>query len=607
MNNSIKKAIQIILTFFIVLCIHFRPEVITDGLPANSTIGFIFMQLSVAFSSVSLSDIFSFIAIYILLKYVDDCSLPNNILYGVLSFILAVTYVLCQSYYHFNGLDLITASKFQLIYSFIVIIGFTILLYQSIRYIAYILTSKDFYNNDNPSYVDNNFKDLWKKLTIAMIVCWIPWLLCDYPGTFNSDATYTLQQFFGYEPLAAISPPFSTLIIGTLVLIGKTLINVNFGVFLYLLFHSIISATIYSYVLIKFLSMGINKKVVKLFACYFCFLPLWGIYMEWFEKDPLYAAIVVLFTVYLLDVLKNKECTRNDAIKLILTGLAVTLLRHNGYYTIIPTLIVFCFYLKKNSRKLIIATTLVVFIVFKLLSNVVYPAIGFTPVSSQAYMVVPFQMTARYVYSYGDYVTAEEKEAISGVLDYDHIAENYNPIIADDVHRLYTEDISAVPAYLKQFVKMGLKHPNIYFSAFINNNFGYLAPVCAHIGIYMNYGESEWESQFGINHIFNEMPVRIFDCIKEGSDHWPILQYFNMGGTYTWILLVLLSILFSNKKYSSMLLFVPAFFTFAFCIVSPCATELRYMLPNVASLPLLVCWTIYSLSSNPENQKEESV
>lgn len=605
MNNSSKKAIRFLLTFLIVLCIHLRPEIITDGLPAESAIGFIFMQLSVAFSSVSFSDILSFIAVYILLKHIDDCSIPNNTLYGILSFILAVTYLLCQSYYRFNGLDLLTASKLQLVYSIILIIGFTILIYNTIRYVAYILVSKNLCNDDYESYSKDDFKALWKKLIIAMIICWIPWLLCDYPGTFNSDATYTLQQFFGYEPLAAISPPFSTLIIGTLVFIGKTLINANFGVFLYLVFHTLVSAVIYSYVLVKLLSMGCSKVVIRISACYFCFVPLWGVYMEWFEKDPLYSAILVLFTVYLLDVLKNKECTRNDAIKLILTGLAVTLLRHNGYYTIIPTLVVFCFYLKKNSRKFIIATTLVVFIVFKLLSNVLYPAIGFKPVSSQAYMVVPFQMTARYVYSNGDLVTEEEKEAISGVLDYDRIAESYNPIIADDVHRLYTEDISAVPAYLKQFVKMGLKHPNIYFSAFINNNFGYLAPVCAHIGIYLNYGESEWEHEFGIDHIFNEMPVRMFDCIKEGSDHWPILQYFSMGGTYTWILLILLTILFSKKKYSAMLLFIPAFFTFAFCIVSPCATELRYMLPNAAALPLLVGWTIYSLNTDISTDTKE--
>ena len=46
---------------------------------------------------------------------------------------------------------------------------------------------------------------------------------------------------------------------------------------------------------------------------------------------------------------------------------------------------------------------------------------------------VPFQQTARYLREYPDDVTASEKKAINRILDYDVLAEKYNPELSDPV------------------------------------------------------------------------------------------------------------------------------------------------------------------------------
>ena len=602
MNKTIKNVLRFLISLFIVLCLHFKPEIISGGLESPSVIGQMIMLFSVSFSAVSFSDILSLITIYLLLKYIDEKNIPHSILFLILSIALSCTYILCQSYYHYNGLDFVSGTKYQVIYSSILIIGFTVFLYNSIRFLSYTISGNNLFTFDSLSYSKIDIKILWRKIAFAMIICWLPWLLCDYPGSFCSDTTSQIQQFFGYVPLDASSPPFSTLLVGSIVFIGKSLVNANFGIFLYTLFHTIVSAVIYSYILVKLRLWGCNDKIIKLSLIYFCFLPMWGAYMEWFEKDPLYSAILSLFSFFILETIKNKECTLKDAVKLVLSGLLASVLRHNGFYTVIPTLIILFFFLKKNSKKYLISSAIIVFTVFELLSNVVYPAAGFKSVSSQSYMVIPFQMTARYIYTYGDSVTQEEKEIISAVLDYDKIAERYNPILSDPINLLYTENDAAIPQYLKTFVKMFFKHPNIYFSALLNMNYGYLAPVCPHVGIYFNYGQSEWESKFGINHIFKEMPVRLFEGFKENGNYWPILQYFCMAGAYTWLYLIMIFILIYNKKYYELLPFLPVAATFAFCIFSPCAAELRYMMPNLSMLPMFIGWTLYSLSLKKDEQ-----
>ena len=50
---------------------------------------------------------------------------------------------------------------------------------------------------------------------------------------------------------------------------------------------------------------------------------------------------------------------------------------------------------------------------------------------------LPFQQTARYVKEYGDEIPGEEREVIAKVLDYDSLAEIYEPMTADPVKTTY--------------------------------------------------------------------------------------------------------------------------------------------------------------------------
>ena len=119
-----------------------------------------------------------------------------------------------------------------------------------------------------------------------------------------------------------------------------------------------------------------------------------------------------------------------------------------------------------------------------LLYNIAYnhvflPMMNIKPGSEREMFSVPFQQTARYVKEHSEEITTEEAEAIRGILDFDHLAELYNPEISDAVKWTYKDkaDNSAKLAYIKTWIKQFIKHPLTYFEATFNNTYRYFDPL----------------------------------------------------------------------------------------------------------------------------------
>lgn len=100
------------------------------------------------------------------------------------------------------------------------------------------------------------------------------------------------------------------------------------------------------------------------------------------------------------------------------------------------------------------------------------------PGSIREALALPMQQTARYVKEFGDEVTEEERAAISAVLDYEHLAEKYDPRISDPVKELfkYNPTTEELRDYLSVWLKQFIKHPFVYFKATVNQNYYLLYP-----------------------------------------------------------------------------------------------------------------------------------
>ena len=140
-------------------------------------------------------------------------------------------------------------------------------------------------------------------------------------------------------------------------------------------------------------------------------MTFWGTYAQWFEKDLLYAEMTVLQAVYLMSVLKKKECGGKDAAGLIVFSVLSCLLRNNGIYAIVPALLLLAICLKGKERRKAFLVLLATVVVYELITVAGYRAlidVG-KPAASEG-LSVPFQQTARYVCEYEDEVTEYERQ-----------------------------------------------------------------------------------------------------------------------------------------------------------------------------------------------------
>ena len=154
----------------------------------------------------------------------------------------------------------------------------------------------------------------------------------------------------------------------------------------------------------------------------------------------------------------------------------VCLLRKNGIYIILPTLL-FLFF-RTSHKKTAGITFLTVLPVYATLTQYVFPAMGFPPGSKREIFSIPFQQTAFYVKQHETEVTAEEYLTIDRVLSFHELGKNYYRYSSDPVKKTYklndTEKENAFLAdYLFVWAKMFFKHPVTYFQAFLNQSSQY--------------------------------------------------------------------------------------------------------------------------------------
>lgn len=430
-------------------------------------------------------------------------------------------------------------------------------------------------------------------LTGALVIflCWLPWLLCNYPASFSPDSTGQLAQWTGLAPWSAHHPPLSSLIMGLFYSLGRALGSANFGCFLYVLFQSVCGALIFSYCLGLLWRDGLPFRLWLLLLLSFAASPFWACFAQWFEKDLLYAECFTLTVSLALPVLRDRRCSAGAALRLGGAALLAVLLRKTGVYELCPALLLMALVLRgRDRRNLLLAACAVVLLALGT-SRLVYPALGIEAGSVREALNIPFQQTARYVRTYPDEVTEEERRAIDAVLDYGKLDE-YNPIISDPVKNTYKEDPAALGPYFGAWLRMLFKHPLCYFEAGFMASYGYYTTEYVALDAYFLSRYDQTLTGMGLYRVFGDFPTRLFDSLRQCFITFPVTQLLCTAGLYTWVLLFCLLRLTRRGRRAEKLLLLPSLMNVLVCIASPLSGSTRYALPMIAATPLILGWTL---------------
>ncbi|MGN0151038.1 MAG: DUF6020 family protein [Wujia sp.] len=440
------------------------------------------------------------------------------------------------------------------------------------------------------------------RLGIFLLVCWIPYLILAFPGTVLWDTGNELYQFMGYEAMTNDAPVFQTILIGSLVKLGKMVGYPGLGVFVYSLLQMLLFIVVLVYMISCLESLGISEKCCRILALCYAFIPVFPLYAIAVGKDINFGIAILLLCVFMLEQIVSSKDFYENKIKMVILFvdlLLIGLFRNAGMMLVAGCLPV-CIVIARRYWKRITAIWGMAIVLLLLWTNCMIPALGIKEEKGSANISVPLQQTARCVLYYGDEISESDRKIIDRVVIYDKLAESYNPEISDDVKDLYRESSSKEDrkAYYQVYLKQLVQYPVCYLDALLNKCYGYFYPDdygrekgYAYIGLY-NLDKLNDKGEYVITSAFPSA-VEFLRVVIKRIREIPLLSVFLSCGFYTWIVLLCAFIVKKSGKARYLLMFAPAMFVLIGCIASPVNAYFRYNLPVVFMVPLLCTVAVY--------------
>lgn len=483
-----------------------------------------------------------------------------------------------------------------------------------IIYILYMCFDKKFIQKTTKKgrisqkiFDSKNTKITW----LIVMLCWLPNYILYLPGIFTVDGINQINQLATGQ-LTNHHPILTTLIEAPWILIAKQFGHMEVGLLLYLFLTLLFTSYVVYRGFYWMSKHNISYLTRYVMLIYFIVYPIWSAYARTFVKDTLFYPIFYLYVLFVFDILIDTEkfCDSNKKnIEFILISILLCLVRHNGFYVSIVTVIGILIFCKENRKRFIFV--MIGILVFWKIYNAILPLANITPGGKQEMLSIPFQQTARYIKEHKEQVTSEEKEAINAVLNYNIIAQNYDPNLSDPVKGTYTGRDECLSEYFKVWWKQFCKAPDTYVSATLNGTYGYYAykdKIKCACGYYNQPEYFEKYNQYYKIHWGDRLTkIKEFyykHVIIDGFQNTP-MKLLTQPMIYNWLMIILLGyFLQDNRLRKYWVVFWPIIISFMICIASPVNGDLRYMLPIMSTTILYFAFAEKIKSYVIEERKE---
>lgn len=534
-----------------------------------------------------------------------------------LSLFLAIMYTAGMGFSSGNSLAILYTSSIRMLKTLILITGFYILYLTAINSLYLLLQSrKDIVLHKNKVILFYQ-KHPWLSVWLGIMGCWMVHILLRYPGAMSYDNWNQLAYYFGYKSFTTAQPVFHTWLFSSFIRFGLWIGSANIGLFLFIVFQSLIMSAILSWSLLLMRRWRTPVWLRLLTMGIYCAAPYYAGYASFPIKDFLYTAFFLLFLLYIMEWLGNTSLfnKKSRAIGWVLTVCLFILCRKNGIYIYLPVAIIMAVKEMKRFQKNLTVKeapyncqSIIFFVVLLLLpllivkgtESIITYCYQVQKDSSKEALSLPFQQTARYVRDYGNEIPKEEKEAIAKVLDYDKIPAVYLEMTADPVkttfHAETNEDLFN---YFKVWFKQFLKHPLCYIEATWNQNYYLFAPNIDNI-VYnkdCNIGEEIILDTGLLEKIDFEIPEKMQGICAIMVSYYsllsrlPILGMLNNVAFYIILLFAAFIFMLHDRQKNELFIMLPLFLSFLIILAAPqIQNQPRYAFPIIYAMPSVIAF-----------------
>lgn len=425
-------------------------------------------------------------------------------------------------------------------------------------------------------------------------------LLAVWPGFFSYDAHATVHMVFTNQ-YSTLCPRLHVLLLGgCLKFVNHYTHSYNMGIAVYLMIQMAVLSAIFAYMMTYLYTIKTRPLIRRIGLLFLAFFPTVSMFVCCTTKDSMCAGGVALLTTLLYQQSHEPEnFWRSNRKKLlfVLAWLLICFFRNNGIYACIPFLIVFTICHRKHWRKCL-CLICGILVVFVLGNYAMDKAFSFRKGPIAEMFSVPMQQLAR-VYTEKKPELAKEDTDVLYDLIPESILEKYTPKLADSVKVNFLGDnFKKEPwRYISVWLKLGLKYPDIYMNAFLENTYGYWYPdtiVDGYRGIDITERKYEDSSYFqyvteppGERHSMIPWLERFYErvSLEIYQQKVPVVAMLFSIGFWHWVYLFLAFYLMLYGRKKQIMVLLPTAFLYLTVLLGPIVL-VRYVIYIFFCVPI---------------------
>lgn len=502
---------------------------------------------------------------------------------------------------------------FQAVIIFATALGLYILLQKTIRYLMCRL--HQFELKDSPKALKIISKLPFISF-IFIVLCRIPWLLYSYPGIMTPDSINQFKQVIGMASFSNHHPWVHTMTMSLFYHIGSFFTsNTNDAFVFFTLFQICFMAFSASYLIWVISKYTKSLPLLCGIIAFYALLPYHNVMAVCIWKDVMFSGSLLLFCTSLFYLLKE-GIHRQHLFSLMLyfiSGFLMCLYRTNGWYAFIITIPFLLISFRKN-WKIMLPIHITLLILVLLIKGPVMNHFEVEQPDFVESISIPLQQVGRVIAT-GQELTAEQNELINKIIKTEYVPKLYTEYISDNMKELvrtyHPEYLTSHKAeYLKLWIELGLKYPDIYFDAYIAQTIGYYSPSAVYSVAEVDGVIDNETGLYREYLIGGKLIVKLREVMIKLQDILPLYGALWSMGSLFWGTLLFLGLTLGQKKIFTLkgkmnfldviTVYIPNIAVIGtLLIATPVAIEFRYAYNLAYCIPLYFAMMLLSSENHP--------
>lgn len=318
---------------------------------------------------------------------------------------------------------------------------------------------------------------------VVMLLCWLPYLVAQYPGVYWSDTSRQLVMYYGGEPIMDQHPFLDTYVFGWFADLGQLLFsNRILGLYLLIIVQAVAVTVMLSAAVSDMQRIGAPRWLCIGAYAVMALFPLFPVMFSSLAKETINAVVAIPFTMMVAEIARNEgSCLKRPWFMALLAvdALLMCLTKKTCVYIVIFSLLALCV-LRMGARLraiLVGLASVLAVIMMVVIPHVVFPALDIQPGGKQEMVPVIAQQLAHDLNDHGDEFTDEDRAIIDGFFEYDStaMAQRYDPFQADAVKGAYTRDESSLMDVLGLWLRKTVEYPLGHLEAWLATSQGWIS------------------------------------------------------------------------------------------------------------------------------------